>query len=145
MSEEKFNLDDELLRELSALDEQINFENRKEEIRKKRAEGGKKGGRPKKDNSLKKQINVKYSERDYLRILSTAEALKISPAELIRRSSLGLEIPDKERNEILKSYRGNFNRIGNFFRSQIWDESEKAEFRKELREVIKLIYGEINK
>lgn len=138
-------LDDGLLQELQSLEEHIHAETRQQEIRKKRAEGGKLGGRPKKEGSLKKQINVKYSETDYLRITKAAEALKIKPAELIRRASLGQPVPDNERNEILKSYRGNFNRIANIFRSQIWGEAEKAELRKELRMVTRLIIEELKK
>ena len=69
MNADDFDFSEELLRELTQLDDQIKTDNRKEEIRKKRAEGGKLGGRPKIDNSKKKQVNVKFSEYEQHHLL----------------------------------------------------------------------------
>ena len=139
MNPNNFDLDDDLLRELSKVGEDLEVHKRNEEIRRKRAEGGKLGGRPKKNNSKKKQINIKLSENEYLTILETAKAYKISPADLLRRSGLGVPLPDGKRNEILLEFRTNFKRIANIFRSDIWDENEKKYFKNELQKVIFLI------
>ncbi|MEG1669175.1 hypothetical protein [Chryseobacterium sp.] len=139
MNTDDFELSEELLRELTQLDDQIKTDNRKEEIRKKRAEGGKLGGRPKIENSKKKQVNVKLSENEYLQISKVAGSYGMTLPDFIRRRSLDVPLRDGKRNEILLEYRTNFKRISNIFRKDIWTESEKNELKTELEEVIKLI------
>ena len=143
MNEEDFDFSEQFLQELIQLDEQIKADNRKEEIRKKRAEGGKLGGRPKIDNSKKKQVNVKFSEKDYLQISEVASSYGMTLQDFIRRRSLDVPLRDGKRNEILLEYRTNFKRISNIFRKDIWTESEKNELKTELEEVIKLIQKNI--
>lgn len=143
MSADDFDFSEELLRELTQLDDQIKTDNRKEEIRKKRAEGGKLGGRPKIENSKKKQVNVSFSENDYLQILKVAGSYGMTLQDFIRRRSLDVPLRDGKRNEILLEYRTNFKRISNIFRKDIWTESEKNELKTELEEVIKLIQKNI--
>lgn len=143
MNADNFNFSEELLRELTQLDDQIKTDNRKEEIRKKRAEGGKLGGRPKIDNSKKKQVNVKFSENDYLQVSEVASSYGMTLQDFIRRRSLDVPLRDGKRNEILLEYRTNFKRISNIFRKDIWTESEKNELKTELEEVIKLIQKNI--
>ncbi|MEG0916612.1 MAG: hypothetical protein RSF68_06350 [Myroides sp.] len=143
MNEEYFDFSDDILRDLAQLDEQIRADNRKEEIRKKRAEGGKLGGRPKIDNSKKKQVNVKFSEKDYLQVSEVASSYGMTLQDFIRRRSLNVPLRDGNRNEILLEYRTNFKRISNIFRKDIWTENEKNELKTELEEVIKLIQKNI--
>lgn len=143
MNTDDFELSEELLRELTQLDDQIKTDNRKEEIRKKRAEGGKLGGRPKIDNSKKKQVNVKFSEKDYLQVSEVASSYGMTLQDFIRRRSLNVPLRDGNRNEILLEYRTNFKRISNIFRKDIWTENEKNELKTELEEVIKLIQKNI--
>lgn len=143
MNADDFDFSEELLRELTQLDDQIKTDNRKEEIRKKRAEGGKLGGRPKIDNSKKKQVNVKFSENDYLQVSEVASSYGMTLQDFIRRRSLDVPLRDGKRNEILLEYRTNFKRISNIFRKDIWTESEKNELKTELEEVIKLIQKNI--
>ena len=144
MNADNFDFSDELLRELNQLDDQIKADNRKEEIRKKRSEGGKLGGRPKIDNSKKKQINVKFSENDYLQVSEVANSYGMTLQDFIRRRSLDIPLRDGKRNEILLEYRTNFKRISNIFRKDIWTESEKNELKTELEEVIKLLQKNIS-
>lgn len=144
MNAEDFDFSDQFLQELNQLDEQIKADNRKEEIRKKRAEGGKLGGRPKIDNSKKKQVNVKFSENDYLQVLEVANSYGMTLQDFIRRRSLDVPLRDGKRNEILLEYRTNFKRISNIFRKDIWTESEKKELKNELEEVIKLLQKNIS-
>lgn len=144
MNADNFDFSDELLRELNQLDDQIKADNRKEEIRKKRSEGGKLGGRPKIDNSKKKQINVKFSENDYLQVSEVANSYGMTLQDFIRRRSLDVPLRDGKRNEILLEYRTNFKRISNIFRKDIWTESEKNELKTELEEVIKLLQKNIS-
>lgn len=144
MNEEDFDFSEQFLQELIQLDEQIKADNRKEEIRKKRAEGGKLGGRPKIDNSKKKQVNVKFSEKDYLQISEVASSYGMTLQDFIRRRSLDVPLRDGKRNEILLEYRTNFKRISNIFRKDIWTESEKKELKTELEEVIKLLQKNIS-
>lgn len=144
MNADNFDFSDELLRELNQLDDQIKADNRKEEIRKKRAEGGKLGGRPKIDNSKKKQINVKFSENDYLQVSEVASSYGMTLQDFIRRRSLDVPLRDGKRNEILLEYRINFKRISNIFRKDIWTEGEKNELKTELEEVIKLLQKNIS-
>ncbi|MEG1592482.1 MAG: hypothetical protein RR391_16595, partial [Chryseobacterium sp.] len=94
MNEEYFDFSDDILRDLAQLDEQIRADNRKEEIRKKRAEGGKLGGRPKIDNSKKKQVNVKFSEKDYLQVSEVASSYGMTLQDFIRRRSLNVPLRD---------------------------------------------------
>lgn len=144
MNAEDFDFSEQFLQELNQLDEQIKADNRKEEIRKKRAEGGKLGGRPKIDNSKKKQVNVKFSENDYLQVLEVANSYGMTLQDFIRRRSLDVPLRDGKRNEILLEYRTNFKRISNIFRKNIWTESEKNELKTELEEVIKLLQKNIS-
>lgn len=144
MNADDFDFSEELLRELTQLDDQIKTDNRKEEIRKKRAEGGKLGGRPKIDNSKKKQVNVKFSENDYLQVSEVASSYGMTLQDFIRRRSLDIPLRDGKRNEILLEYRTNFKRISNIFRKDIWTESEKNELKTELEEVIKLLQKNIS-
>jgi DNA invertase Pin-like site-specific DNA recombinase len=144
MNAEDFDFSDQFLQELNQLDEQIKADNRKEEIRKKRAEGGKLGGRPKIDNSKKKQVNVKFSENDYLQVLEVANSYGMTLQDFIRRRSLDVPLRDGKRNEILLEYRTNFKRISNIFRKDIWTESEKKKLKNELEEVIKLLQKNIS-
>ena len=144
MNAEDFDFSDQFLQELTQLDEQIKADNRKEEIRKKRAEGGKLGGRPKKENPKKKQVNVSFIEKDYLQVLEVANSYGMTLQDFIRRQCLNVPLRDGKRNEILLEYRTNFKRISNIFRKDIWTESEKKELKTELEEVIKLLQKNIS-
>lgn len=125
-----------LEKELLQLSQKIDEKSRKETIRKKRAEGGKLGGRPRAKIERKKQVNVGISENEYSKLSMVAEAHKITVPELFRRSAFQVPMPDGERNKILVEYRVNFSRISNIFRRDIWDEEEKNKFGRELNEVI---------
>ena len=124
---------------LRKLQEQFSESKRKEEIRKKRAEGGKKGGRPIVNKIRNIQKNIRLNEQEEKQIFELAKEYGISESELFRRSALNIPMPDPERNKLLSEYRTNFARISNIFRSDIWEWSEKEEFKKELKEVIQLL------
>lgn len=124
---------------LKKLQEQFSESKRKEEIRKKRAEGGKKGGRPIVNKIRNIQKNIRLNEQEEKRIFEMAKAYGISESELFRRSALGVPMPNADRNKLLSEYRTNFSRISNIFRSDIWEWSEKEEFKTELKEVILLL------
>ena len=124
---------------IKKIEEQFLQSKRKEEIRKKRAEGGKKGGRPIVNRIRNIQKNIRLNELEEKQILELAQSYGISESELFRRSALGVPMPDPERNKLLSEYRTNFARISNIFRSEIWEWSEKEEFKSELKEVIQLL------
>lgn len=125
-----------LEQELLELSQKMDDQKKKEITRKKRAEGGKLGGRPKAKIERKKQVNVGLSVNEYSKLSAVAEAHKITIPELFRRSAFQVPMPDSERNKMLVEYRVNFSRISNIFRRDIWDQEEKNKFRKELNEVI---------
>ncbi|MRM86533.1 hypothetical protein D1002_11785 [Riemerella anatipestifer] len=124
---------------LKKLQEQFSESKHKEEIRKKRAEGGKKGGRPIVNEVRNIQKNVRLNKFEEKKIFETSQAYGISISELFRRSALNVPMPDPERNKLLSEYRTNFSRISNIFRSDIWEWSEKEEFKSEIKKVIQLI------
>ena len=128
-----------LLDELNQLARQMEQQNRKEEIRKKRAEGGKKGGRPvlTKKREIKKFFRINEIEQKH--ITEVSEAWGVSESEYFRRCTMGIVMPDAERNKLLSEYHTNFKRITNIFRKDIWDDNEKNDFKRELSEVINLI------
>ena len=128
-------LEEELLR-LSA---ELEQDARREEIRRKRAEGGRKGGRPvlTKKREIKKFFRINEIEQKHISEVSSAWG--VSESEYLRRCATGVAMPDGERNKILSMCHTHFNRISNIFRRDIWDEGEKEQFRKELSEVIMLI------
>lgn len=139
MEQDKSQNKSSILDELHQLARQMEQQTRKEEIRKKRAEGGKKGGRPvlTKKREIKKFFRINEIEQKH--ITEVSEAWEVSESEYFRRCIMGVVMPDGERNKILSEYHTNFKRIGNIFRKDIWDESEKEYFKKELTEVIQLI------
>ncbi len=104
---------------LRKLQEQFSESKRKEEIRKKRAEGGKKGGRPIVNKIRNIQKNIRLNEQEEKQIFELAQEYGISESELFRRSALNIPMPDPERNKLLSEYRTNFARISNIFRSDI--------------------------
>lgn len=139
MNQEQTQNKDSLLEELKQLAQQMEQQNRKEEIRRKRAEGGKKGGRPvlNKKREIKKFFRVNEIEEKHIKEVS--EAWGVSESEYFRRCAMGIVMPDAERNKLLSEYHTNFKRISNIFRKDIWDEADKEFFKKELSEVIQLI------
>lgn len=136
MNEKENQFSEDYLRKLQ---EQFSESKRKEDIRKKRAEGGKKGGRPVVNKIRNIQKNIRLNEQEETQIFEIAQAYGISESELFRRSALNIPMPDPERNKLLSEYRTNFARISNIFRSEIWEWSEKEDFKNELKEVIQLL------
>ncbi|WP_343643391.1 hypothetical protein [Chryseobacterium sp.] len=136
MGEKPFQISSD---DIAELERQYQESQRKAEIRKKRAEGGKKGGRPVLEKKRKIQKNIKFYETEILHLEAKARTYNISLTELIRRGALGIPMPDKERNILLSEYKTNFRRIANIFRSDKWNEEDKKVFKTELQEVISLI------
>ena len=124
---------------IKKIEEQFLQSKRKEEIRKKRAEGGKKGGRPIVNKIRNIQKNIRLNEQEEKQVFELAQAYGISESELFRRSALSIPMPDQDRNKLLSEYRTNFARISNIFRSEVWEWSEKEEFKNELKDVIQLL------
>ena len=139
MPHENQSFDNLLLQELNQLANEMETTSRKEEIRRKRAEGGKKGGRPvlTKKREIKKFFRINEIEQKH--ITTASEAWGVSESEYLRRCATGVPMPDAERNKILFACHTNFKRISNIFRRDIWDDSEKEHFRSELAEVIQLV------
>lgn len=139
MNNKNIDFSEELLQELSRLSGDMEEEVRKESIRRKRADGGKKGGRPKlsRKREIKKFFRINEIEQKYISEVSSAWG--VSESEYLRRCATGIPMPDGERNKILSACHTHFKRISNIFRRDLWDESEKEYFRKEILEVIKLI------
>lgn len=131
--------DDLILQELTRLSGEMEENARKEKIRRKRAEGGKKGGRPvlTKNREIKKFFRINEIEQKHISEVSSSWG--VSESEYLRRCAMGVPMPDAERNKILSMCHTHFKRISNIFRRDIWDEAEKEHFRKELSEVIMLI------
>ncbi len=139
MNNDNISFNESLLRELTQLSGEMQQKERKEEIRRKRAEGGKKGGRPvlTKKREIKKFFRINEIEQKH--ITEVSEAWGVSESEYFRRCIMGVVMPDAERNKMLSEYHTNFKRIANIFRKDIWNENEKEHFKKELTEVIQLI------
>lgn len=139
MEHEPQGYDDLLLQELTQLASEMEATSRKEEIRRKRAEGGKKGGRPvlTKKREIKKFFRINEIEQKHISEVSSAWG--VSESEYLRRCATGVPMPDAERNKILSMCHTHFKRISNIFRRDIWDEEEREQFKKELSEVIYLI------
>ena len=139
MPHENQSFDNLLLQELNQLANEMETTSRKEEVRRKRAEGGKKGGRPvlTKKREIKKFFRINEIEQKHITIAS--EAWGVSESEYLRRCATGVPMPDAERNKILSACHTNFKRISNIFRRDIWDDSEKEHFISELAEVIQLV------
>lgn len=139
MEQDKSQNKPSLLDELNQLARQMEQQNRKEEIRRKRAEGGKKGGRPvlNKKRDIKKFFRINEIEEKHIK--EVCEAWGVSESEYFRRCAMGIVMPDAERNKLLSEYHTNFKRISNIFRKDIWDEADKEYFKQELSEVIQLI------
>ncbi|MBE7653872.1 plasmid mobilization protein [Tenacibaculum finnmarkense] len=127
------------------LDDVENWKNEteKNEQEKKRIsrlrEIGKLGGRPIKTNSRNKQVNVRFTEKEFLNIKEKAEKLNISVSEFIRNSALNKKLPNLEIDKTLTTYALNFSRIKNIFKSEKVQEKKFIEIEKELNVVIKLI------
>ena len=139
MNKEEIYDSDDLLKELEQLERVMNENQKKEEIRKKRAEGGKLGGRPILTKKRELQKNIKLNEIEKKKIEALAKTYGITESELFRRSALGISMPDPERNKILSQYKTHFSRISNFFKNDVWDENEKNDYKNELKEIIHLI------
>lgn len=139
MNIDDINFSDDFLKELEKLEGAMQESTRKEEIRKKRAEGGKLGGRPVLSKKREFQKNVRLNENEKNEIEALAKAYGITESELFRRSALNISLPNPERNKILSDYKTHFSRIANFFRNDVWNENEKNDFKQELKEIISLI------
>lgn len=139
MNHEEIDFEALLEEELSQLSAELEQDARKEEIRRKRAEGGKKGGRPvlTKKREIKKFFRINEIEQKHITEVSSAWG--VSESEYFRRCAAGVPMPDAERNKILSMCHTHFKRISNIFRRDIWDDAEKEHFRKELSEVIMLV------
>ena len=139
MEQDKSQNKTSLLDELNQLARQMEQQNRKEEIRRKRAEGGKKGGRPvlNKKRDIKKFFRINEIEEKHIKEVS--EAWGVRESEYFRRCAMGIVMPDAERNKLLSEYHTNFKRISNIIKKDIWDEADKEYLKKELSEVIQLI------
>ena len=139
MNNEAIDIESLLEEELSRLSAELEQDARREEIRRKRAEGGKKGGRPvlTKKREIKKFFRINEIEQRHITEVSSAWG--VSESEYLRRCATGVAMPDAERNKILSMCHTNFKRISNIFRRDMWDEEEKEQFRKELSEAIHLI------
>lgn len=139
MEHGKIDFEALLEEELSQLSAEMEQDARKEEIRRKRAEGGKKGGRPvlTKKREIKKFFRINEIEQKH--ISEASSAWGVSESEYLRRCAAGVPMPDAERNKILSMCHTNFKRISNIFRRDIWDEPEKEHFMKELSEVMMLV------
>lgn len=139
MNHEETDLESLLEEELAQLSAELEQDARREEIRRKRAEGGKKGGRPilTKKREIKKFFRINEIEQKHITEVSSAWG--VSESEYLRRCATGVPMPDSERNKILSMCHTHFKRISNIFRRDIWDDEEREQFKKELSEVIYLI------
>lgn len=139
MENESQGFDDLLLQELTQLSAELEQESRWEEIRRKRAAGGKKGGRPvlTKKREIKKFFRINEIEQRHISEVSSAWG--VSESEYLRRCAMGVPMPDAERNKILSMCHTHFKRISNIFRRDVWNDTDKEHFAKELSEVIMLI------
>ncbi len=100
---------------------------------------GKLGGRPKKDETLNTSIRVRLTSAEKKKAQNRADKLGVTLSEYCRKAIENKPFPDKERNLTLLEYRTNFQRISNFFKRDIWSDSERAEYLKELKSVIEQI------
>ncbi len=104
---------------------------------------GKLGGRPKKDTTQNERITVRLTSLEKRKAEEKAEKLGVTLSEYCRRAIENKPFPDKERNLVLLEYRTNFSRLSNYFKRNIWSESEKSEFLKELRVLIDQLKKEL--
>lgn len=93
---------------------------------------------------LTERLNVRVTKSELNMLLEKSKLTGLSIANLIRVGVKEVEgfkiiLPNAEENKILIEYRTNFARIKNHFESQLWSESEREIYKKQLESVIRKI------
>lgn len=82
------------------------------------------------------QLNIRMTPDEYRHLKEESLKQQLKLADYCRLLLLKTEIPDREENVELLKIGEKFIRISNFFNSGIWSDSEREEFKKELKSVI---------
>lgn len=126
--ENKFTMDDFYKK----LQEELEAEAKK----KKSVEYGKLGGRPKKEIRKTERITLRFTPEEIQTIISKSEEKKLNTTDYCRLILNEKTLPNFEQNKILIEYANNFSRISNYMKMGIFNENEKAELTKEIKNLI---------
>lgn len=104
---------------------------------------GKLGGRPKKEIRKIHQINIKFTDDEYERLILKATEQKIKITDYCRIILADKKFPKAEQNKTLITYANNFARISNFMKMGVFTAEEKKPLLDEIELVIAQIRDNI--
>ena len=134
---EKNSFTNEFIKDFAErLAEQDELKQKKIARQKQLTEWGKLGGRPKKEIRKIHQINIKFTEDDYNKIIRKAHDQNLKVADYCRIILSEKTFPKVAENKMLITYANNFSKISNFIKMGIFTDEEKKPLLDEIKIVI---------
>lgn len=117
---------------IDLIQKQMDLDKIKKDKKKQFTEWGKLGGRPKIEHRKIHQLNLKFTEEEYSKIILKAKEQNIKVNDYCRIILSEKTFPKAEENKTLIKYANNFSRIKNFMQIGIFNDAEKQRIVDEI-------------